>query len=350
MRRYDLDYLRTLVILLLFPVHTFMIWNSFGEKYYIWDKANQALSTLIVLVNPWMMPLLFVIAGISAKYSLQKRSPSQFLRERFRRLMIPFLIGLILLIPLQTLMARKYFFGYTGGIIENICYFFTHVSDFSGNDGCFSPGHLWFLLYLFIISLIALVIIHYMNLKQWSDKLRKLSFYQIILLFIPIWLFYYLGNIGGYSLGKYLILYLIGYYILSEDEILSCCKEKRNYLMIMFAAGEIILGVLFYRFSYYGDGLVHLVGWLGVLACMTMAQRIQYHPGKSIGFFNRQSFSIYYYHMPILIIWAYIVLTYLSAWNLSVLLILFGSFLLTMVWVMVIHLLRLFGRSRVGKS
>ena len=66
MRKYYLDNLRSFTILLLFPVHTFMIWNDFGLKFYVWGGDNRIISTLIVLINPWFMPLLFVIAGVSA--------------------------------------------------------------------------------------------------------------------------------------------------------------------------------------------------------------------------------------------------------------------------------------------
>ena len=56
-----------------------MIWNDFGSKFYIWPGENKLLSTLIVLVNPWFMPLLFVLAGMSARYALEKRSSKEFL-------------------------------------------------------------------------------------------------------------------------------------------------------------------------------------------------------------------------------------------------------------------------------
>lgn len=63
-RKHYIDNLRNLTILLLFPVHTFMIWNNFGSRFYIWQGECKILSTLIVLVNPWFMPILFVLAGI----------------------------------------------------------------------------------------------------------------------------------------------------------------------------------------------------------------------------------------------------------------------------------------------
>lgn len=349
MRRYELDHLRTIVILLLFPVHTFMIWNSFGEKFYIWDGADQLLSTFIVLVNPWMMPLLFVIAGISAKHSLQKRSSRQFMCERLRRLLVPFIIGIILLVPIQTLMARKFYFNYTGGLLENEFYFFTHVSDFSGSDGGFSPGHLWFLEYLFVISLAALPIIRFVDHTLWPQRIKSLSFSSILFLAILIWLAYPLGNIGGYSLGKYMTLYLIGYYVLSQDEIIARCMEKRRFLYALFVLGECLLGTLFYIFSYYGDLLVNVVGWLGILTGMTMAYRHGNRACKTSINFHRQSFSIYYYHQTILVVWGYYVLTHYDHFPFSMILILFGSFLLTMLCTASFDYLKSFLRLRKSR-
>ena len=86
MRKHYLDNIRTIVILLLFPYHTFMIWNNFGTKFYIWGGNNNVLSSLIVLVSSWIMPVLFVIAGMSARYSLEKRNIREFVKERIKKM------------------------------------------------------------------------------------------------------------------------------------------------------------------------------------------------------------------------------------------------------------------------
>lgn len=88
-RKHYIDNLRNLTILLLFPVHTFMIWNDFGSHFYIWQGESKILSTLIVLVNPWFMPLLFVLAGMSARYALEKRTNKEFILQRISKLLIP---------------------------------------------------------------------------------------------------------------------------------------------------------------------------------------------------------------------------------------------------------------------
>lgn len=124
MREHYIDNLRSLSILLLFPVHTFMIWNDFGSGFYIWLGGNRVLSTLIVLVNPWFMPLLFVLAGMSARYALEKRTVKEFVIQRIWKLLVPFVGGMIFLVPFQTLYARKFFCHYEGGVLENWKYFF----------------------------------------------------------------------------------------------------------------------------------------------------------------------------------------------------------------------------------
>ena len=186
MRKPYIDNLRNLTILLLFPVHTFMIWNDFGSRFYIWKGEEKVPSTLIVLVNPWFMPILFVLAGISARYAFKKYTVSAFLIQRVKKLLIPFLFGLVALVPLQTLYARKFFDQYEGGILENLQYYFTHLTDFSGYDGAFTPGHLWFILFLFLISIMALAPFHFYPYERVRKRVERMPAFGILFLFIPV--------------------------------------------------------------------------------------------------------------------------------------------------------------------
>lgn len=173
-RKHYIDNLRNLTILLLFPVHTFMIWNNFGSGFYIWQGENKILSTLIVLVNPWFMPILFVLAGMSARYALEKRTNKEFVIQRVSKLLIPFISGMILLVPFQTLYARRTFDNYEGSIQDNWKYFFTHLTDFSGYDGAFTPGHLWFILFLFLISMVTLLLFRFFPYEKLAVSVEKM--------------------------------------------------------------------------------------------------------------------------------------------------------------------------------
>lgn len=347
MRKYYLDNLRTLMILLLFPVHTFMIWNDYGTKFYVWGGESKLLSALITLVNPWFMSILFVIAGMCANYSLRKRSIKGFVKERFSKLMLPFISGMILLIPFQTLYARKFFFGYNGSLFDNFKYFFTNFTDLSGYDGCFTPGHLWFILFLFFISILSLVVIKLLPYEKIRSKTEKMNIAIIILLFVPVWLFYYIGNFGGFSLGKDFMLYLLGYYVLSNDLIIQKIVKWKRPIVMSFCILQAGLSIAYYQFSYYGDLGVNIVGWLGVLSFLIIGNEYFNKTTKITDYLSKASFPVYIFHQTILVILGYFLLLSVDDMVMQVLIIMAGSFLLTFLCYEIIrripYLRKLFG-------
>jgi Acyltransferase family. len=329
MRKNYIDNLRIMAILLLFPVHTCMIWNNFGEKFYIWEGENKILSTLIITVNPWFMPLLFAVAGISARYSLLKRSKKEFFIERIQKLLVPFIAGLVFLVPVQTFYARKFFFHYQGRYIDNIVYFFTHVTDFSGYDGCFTPAHLWFILFLFIISVLFLAVNKFLPYEKTEKYVSRMNIWQIVALFVPVALLYYAGNFGGFSIGKCFILFMFGYYVLSNDAVMDTVKRNAGLVFILFAVAELILLVLFYTIHFYEDVFVNYTAWVGILAMLAAGERFFNKRTSFTKYFTAASFPIYILHQTILVAVAYYTVTYCSVLVLRVIGILAGSFLVT---------------------
>lgn len=296
MRKHYIDRLRNITILLLFVVHTFMIWNDFGEGFYIWQGGNKILSTVIVLINPWFMPILFVLAGISARYSLEKRTVKEFVMQRVNKLLIPFLGGLVLHIPFQTLYARKFHEDYEGGYIENWIYFFTHFTDLNGYDGAFTPAHLWFVLFLFVISMIALGVFRFIPYQKLENKIEKIPFWGLISLFILIWFMYYVGNLGGKSIGKFLMLYLLGYYVLSNDWVIDKLEKNLKWLVCICLLGMIVSAVSYYRFSFYGDLWVNFIGWIFILVMLAIGRKLFNEKTKFTTYFNQASYPIYILH------------------------------------------------------
>lgn len=337
MRKHYIDNLRNLMILFLFPVHTFMIWNDFGSKFYIWQGENKLLSTLIVLVNPWFMPILFALAGMSARYALNKRSRKEFVLQRIHKLLIPFLCGMVLLVPFQTLYARKFFDGYSGGLTEHWKYFFTHLTDFSGYDGAFTPGQLWFILFLFVISMFSLMIFQWIPYDKAAKKIENMPAPAVLLLFVPIWLMYYLGNFGGFSLGKNLALFLSGYYFLSNDAVLDGVERNIKWLAALWALCTMALVVLYYRFSYYGDLWINFIGWISILVFLILGRKYLNRRTKFTEYFNRASYPLYILHQSILVVLAYYVVKISDVLWIQALCICLGSFVLTMA---AYHLLR----------
>ena len=99
-RRYDLDWLRFIAIVILLFFHTGMLFNPWG-----WHIKNNELSEgfryWMAWLHYWRMPLLLFISGAGTYMALGKRSPAQFAGERFKRLFIPLLFGMFVVVPPQ---------------------------------------------------------------------------------------------------------------------------------------------------------------------------------------------------------------------------------------------------------
>ena len=98
-RRYDIDALRVYAVILLIIFHTAMLF-AYGTPYFI-QNAELSLEMLIFvfIVNIFHMPLFFLLAGMSTSYALNFRTGTEYLKERVRRIFIPLILGIFIVIP-----------------------------------------------------------------------------------------------------------------------------------------------------------------------------------------------------------------------------------------------------------
>ena len=226
MRKHYIDNLRWVILLILIPYHVSMAWNAWGEPNYIFFEGNRVISSIIVFFSPYFMPLLFVLAGISTKFALRKRTNKEYLIERVKRLLVPFLFGTIVLMPIMTYIADKFNYSYNEGFLQHYVVFFTKYTDLTGADGGFSVGQFWFLLYLLIISIVSISVIALMK-KVISKSEKNISFWLVLLLGLPVPIFSDWLSIGGKSLIEYTYFFLLGYYVFANEEVV-CKIEKMD--------------------------------------------------------------------------------------------------------------------------
>ena len=92
-RRYELDWLRVLAILVVFLYHSTRFfnlgdWHVKNVNTYVWVEFWNIFATR------WMMPLFFIISGASLFYAIGKSAQwRKFYVDKFLRLMIPLIIG-----------------------------------------------------------------------------------------------------------------------------------------------------------------------------------------------------------------------------------------------------------------
>lgn len=317
MRKHYVDNLRWLCVLLLFPFHTAMLYNDWGESFYIYSHPQKLISAFDVATAFWFMPLMFVLAGVSSFYALQRRSAGEYAKERFFRLFVPLVFGLLLLIPAQTYFAERFHNGYTGSYWYQYVLFFTKPTNLTGYTGGFTPGHLWFILYLFAISLIALPIMRwYIRSPKKLDGTR-LTIPKLLPLFVLPAAMSLVLNIGGKSVGEYFALFLLGFFLFSNEEILQRL-EKRRWLLFV-AAVLLTAGVLFAYFVLHWTGGVpvgiydRLAMWVCIMMFLGMGRRFFNQRNAVTGYLARACFPVYILHQTCLVATAYYVVRLTSS-------------------------------------
>lgn len=326
LRRNDIDNLRWMTILLLFPYHIFTIYNNWGERFYIHLAESPFLSLLVKIVQPWFMPLLFVLAGISTIYALQRRTPKQYLQERISKLLIPLISGILLIIPSLTYFAERFHNGYTGGYFAQYQLFFSKT-DLVGYSGGFTPAHLWFIAYLFVVSLIALPLILLWK-KYLAENEKSNSLILLFCLFLVIWLCSYILDINGKSLGRYFALFLLGAVVLSREGMQEKLAAKRWIFLSLWLVATILL-ITVTDEGIVHEALFHLTSWLGILTLLGLSRPYLNFHNQITSYFTKASFALYIFHLPWVVAIAYFISPLSLSIPLQLMVLLSASFILT---------------------
>jgi len=152
-RLHWMDNLRTFIIFLVVLYHAGGVYESTGAWAYFWivdDPAtNQVVDLLNAIFNFFLMPAMFLLAGYVTPISLDKGNGWAFVKARFRRLIIPWAIAVLTLIPLY-----KVIFLYTRGLPQEHWTTYFHFS--AGNIT--GQGWLWFLPLLFLFNIVYMLL------------------------------------------------------------------------------------------------------------------------------------------------------------------------------------------------
>lgn len=354
MRKYYLDNLRWLIILILFPYHVLLIYSNIGSYYF--NVANSVVANAFILsFAPWFMQLLFTIAGIATYYSLKKRDSTEYLKERVSKLLLPTVAGVILVIPVSVYFGYIYN-GYTGSYLNLLVDHFSHPIEYLANGIILGP--LWFLLYLFIVSLVALPIIMKYKNSQWKIPLEKITVPKLLLLIIPLAIgSFFLNLYPEKSLLQFFLLFLFGYFLLSDDGIQQKLEDKRWPLFISFLVLTVIYVVITVpslssavetapatalTLSSVISLLVvklyvNAILWLGVLGVMGMGKHYLEFKNKKTLYLSAASFPIYIFHIVWINLFAYYIIGWIpNQMVLQVILTLILSFIFTIATIEVV--------------
>lgn len=175
-RYHDIDWLRVFATLVVFLFHAAK--PFLADPWHIKDAhMSPVLEFMAGLVDVWMMPLLFFVSGMSIALSLRRRTARQFVQERLSRLLLPFLVGVFLLGPIQIYIERLHYGQFQGSFFLFLRHAYDGLYLNYGGDGNFAwmGVHLWYLAALLIYSLLLLPLFLWLSGDRMRDRLTRLA-------------------------------------------------------------------------------------------------------------------------------------------------------------------------------
>ena len=119
-----------------------------------------------------------------------------------------------------------------------------------------------------------------------------------------IWLALALSQVklGGKSIVTYWLLYLLGYFVLSEDKVIDRLQKWRFHYLLLWIAFSAV-NVWMFLWSGKDYGIVNLVisycaGCFGIMTMLSVGKNLLSRTNSFLQFLSSQSFLIYIFHFP----------------------------------------------------
>ncbi|WP_160715483.1 acyltransferase family protein [Chitinophaga solisilvae] len=304
-----------------------------------WHIKNAATSNILMEINDFLhrcrMPLLFFISGTVSYYMLQKKSGAGFIAIRCRRLLIPLLLAMLVIVPPQVYMERVSQ-GYTGNFLQ---FYARMFSTGAYPKGDLSWHHLWFVAYLLVYDIL------FAPVFVWFNSARGKAFLQrhywlatrryIYLLMIPGVLIYTIlvmkypatGDlIHDYAFFPYYLTFVLAGFICIAHPALMDSLERNRRLSFALALltlifinycrwndadpwGERYAGQpLNMSFAYSYLAIQAISGWMWVFMALGYGKRYlnRQHP-VILTYANQAVYPFYILHQTVIVILAYYV-------------------------------------------
>lgn len=269
-RRYDIDWLRTLAFILLIFYHIgqFYVadWGWHVKSAYLSDF----LKNIMLLVNQWRMPLIFLISGIALSLVEVKLNRSKLFKVRFTRVILPLVFGTFLIVPPQVYYELVQSEGYSSSYFEFLkLYLDTNNHQYAEHQlltsrtgfslGLITYNHLWYLLYLFTYTLVYMVIKPLLIKVKWQQITKKITetyilaipfilvfLYDFILLeYFPDDTFVLIGD--WYNHALYFTMLLLGYALAKSPTVWQTLINNRKTWLVLAIISYVLVVIRFNR-------------------------------------------------------------------------------------------------------
>ena len=322
MRRYWIDNLRWTAVLLVLLYHVFYFYNNKGVFGGVGGFADgpQYQDVLLYILYPWFMPLLFLLAGISARYALTKHTSGEWFRARTRKLLVPATIGLFVF---------HWITGYFNTRLTGVDVLSEAPMAVKYVAWAFSGiGPLWFVQLLWLLCLVLLLVRRIDAKDKFYALCGKSNMAVIVVLGVLFWVGEQTliqnprpdtldGLVNLYKPLFYIIPFLMGYFVFSHDAVQEQVAKAWVPLMSAAAiAGITLIATTFGKDytspKYLGSALCNVYGYLMCLAMIGWFKSRFDRTGRFAAYMTRTSFGIYVVHYTVVASLGYMMKYYTS--------------------------------------
>ena len=318
-RAYFLDNLRTFMIFLVVLFHAGVVYESSGIGALFWivddPSTNDLVGILNLILDIFVMSTMFFISGYLTPRSLESKTRWEFLRTRFKRLMVPWIVAVFTLMPLY-----KAIFLYSRDLPQEAWTSYFHFSN-----GILSQSWLWFLPVLFLFNLLYAAL----SSRDWVPA--RMSFKRGVVAAFVIslgtsvgmdmlgafgWTTTALIDFQNERLLIYFLMFTLGSLGWRQEIFASRPKSKKLYIAVNATAWipvSVYLVLLIIRLlnpgivmiSPFVDSLILRLSFCLSLLCLVYATIETFRffvdrPGRTWSELNNNSYYVYIIHVIVL--------------------------------------------------
>jgi hypothetical protein len=313
-----MDNLRTFIIFVVVLYHVGGVYEAAGLWGWFWIVDDPATITWVgiigIVLDTFIMATMFLISGYLTPASLKNKTGWEFLKGKFKRLMIPWLIAVFTLIPLY-----KVIFLYSRNLPQEHWSTYFHLTNPN------SQNWLWFLPLLFAFNIVYLLLSKAkIQMPNISLKIAVLGAFLIGLgysfsigYFVDFrsWTLTPLIDFENERLLVYFLTFLIGMLCYRQNIFAYKPKRKTLYILANSIAWIPITVHIFARLFpfFYAEGftvtplyrLIWHLSFLLSLICMVYLMvetfwRYLDRTGRVWSELNKNSYGVYIIHVIVI--------------------------------------------------
>jgi hypothetical protein len=247
-RRHDVDSLRNLALLLLILYHLGMYYVADWSWHIKSDHQSVWLQNIMVMSNLWRMCLLFFISGITLALIDNKYTSGSLFYLRFKRLFVPLVFGMAVIVPPQLYYELVASGQYSGGYASFFIEYMKWDSDVAPEKqspilGLWTWNHLWYLIYLFVYTMVFLLLRPLVRRCVKSNLFNAMHPLLLAFLFaftlLNLWVFIRPNFPTTHGLlddwwshAKYLLVMFAGFALANRMDIWNRVIQKRRVFIL----------------------------------------------------------------------------------------------------------------------